>query len=167
MPGARVWCWPGFHWWCKAKVLFIQLSFLCVQFRYNYMCCSVSDSFVFLIINRQHCSCLAWLVFLGGLPGVALLGTWYWCCCLNCLPPPVDDEALVVRDSCSVPASQEAWEEYAKCVVPSQTQPILCCLPSLFSTDPVHRSHNPGHCSCWSDLCYTRHFSSIHSSNRK
>ena len=68
MPGARVLCWPGFHWGCKAKVLFIQLSFLCVQFRYNYMCCSVSDSFVFLIINRQDCSCLAWLVFLGGLP---------------------------------------------------------------------------------------------------
>ena len=33
------------------KVLFIQLSFLCVQLRYNYMYCFINESFVFLIIN--------------------------------------------------------------------------------------------------------------------
>lgn len=35
------------------KVLFIQLSFLCVQLRYNYMYCYVNKSFVFLIIGSS------------------------------------------------------------------------------------------------------------------
>ena len=65
MPGARVWCWPGFHWGCKMKVLFIQLSFLCVQLRCNYMYCYVNENFVFLIIDGQQCSCPALVVSLG------------------------------------------------------------------------------------------------------
>ena len=64
MRSARV-CRPGFHWGCKTKVVFIQLSFLCVQLWCNYMCCSVNGSFVFLIINRQQCSCSGLVVSLG------------------------------------------------------------------------------------------------------
>ena len=47
------------------KVLFIQLSFLCVKLRCNYMYCYVNESFVFLIIDRQQYYCPAWLVSLG------------------------------------------------------------------------------------------------------
>ena len=54
---------------------------------------------------------------------------------------------------------REPVKNNAKCVVPSKTQPLLYHpLHSLFSTDLMHRSHNPGPCSCWSDLCCTRYF---------
>ena len=53
--------------------------------------------------------------------------------CLDCLPCPLDDEGLVrgsvlSPEPCSVPAASGAYEEYAKWMVPNQTQPTLCCV---------------------------------------
>ena len=173
MPDARVWFWPGFHHGCKTKVLCIQLSFFCVQFRCTYIYCSVNDNFVFLIINRQQYSCLAWLLFLGvilewpflahgvGVSGLSSLSSGWW--------RPGERE-------CSFP-----WTLFSACCIrslrgicqvdgpqPDTTYPLLCLPTFFFSTDLRHRSHDPEHCNCWSDLCCTRHFSSsIHSSNMK
>ena len=131
----------------------------------NYIYFSVDESFVFLIyINRQQCSCPALVVSLGVLLawpslacGVAVAelssssSGWWRPGGRDCSFPCTLFKCLLHR----VPAKNNA-----KSVVPSKTQPPLYRpLHSLFSTDLMHRSHYPGLCSCWSDLCCTRYFS--------
>ena len=66
-------------WGCKTKVLFIQLSLLCVQLRCNSLYCFLSESFVFLIINGAV-FLPSVVSVLRGPPGAALLDTWCRCC---------------------------------------------------------------------------------------
>ena len=144
----------------------MQLSFLCVQIRCNYMYCSISESFAFLIINRQWCCCpltnTHWLVslrillewpFLARGIGVAGLSS-----------SPLDDEGLMGKDfsfPCALISAYYIGSLQGICQVGgTQPDPISSLLSplSLFTTDVMHRSHDPGHCSYWSDLCCTRHF---------
>ena len=99
-----------------------------------------------------------------GPPGAALLGTWCGCCgtvfLLLWMMKAWWEGLFFLLHPVQCLLHREPVKNNAKCVVPSKTQPPLYRpLHSLFSTDLMHRSHYPGPCSCWSDLCCTRYFS--------
>ena len=73
--------------------------FLCVQLRCNNVGCRWGFWFS---SNRQAAVLPGSVSVPRGPPGMALLGTWSQCCCLNCLPPLLADEGLVGR-GCSFP----------------------------------------------------------------